>query len=156
MRPRVELRLAVRISVERRKKLPACNACDQAPSTSRASRFDRGEGLFRGADPSDKPKLDEPRSPSEGGLERSLSDLMADLLGSSYPSDLVKCSPNLERHAGNCRDIRTSHDRPLEVGEHQDVEQLGAGSGTERVEALTESRSTCYRSMWSDASTRRR
>ena len=27
----------------------------------------------------------------------------------------------------------------LEVGEHQDVEQLGAGSGTERVEALPES-----------------
>jgi hypothetical protein len=28
---------------------------------------------------------------------------------------------------------------PLEVGEHQDVEQLGAGSGTERVEAGSES-----------------
>jgi hypothetical protein len=27
----------------------------------------------------------------------------------------------------------------LEVGEHQDVEELGAGSGTERVEALSES-----------------
>jgi len=25
---------------------------------------------------------------------------------------------------------------PLEVGEHQDVEQLGAGSGTERIETL--------------------
>jgi hypothetical protein len=25
---------------------------------------------------------------------------------------------------------------PLEVGQHQDVEQLGAGSGTERVESL--------------------
>jgi len=28
--------------------------------------------------------------------------------------------------------------RPLEVGEHQDVEQLGAGSGAEGVEAFTE------------------
>jgi hypothetical protein len=27
---------------------------------------------------------------------------------------------------------------PLEVGEHQDVEKLGAGSGTEGVEAFTE------------------
>ena len=27
---------------------------------------------------------------------------------------------------------------PLEVGQHQDVEQLGAGSGAERVEALAE------------------
>jgi hypothetical protein len=25
---------------------------------------------------------------------------------------------------------------PVQVGEHQDMEQLGAGSGTERVEAL--------------------
>ena len=28
---------------------------------------------------------------------------------------------------------------PLEVGEHQDVEQFGAGSGTEGVQALSES-----------------
>jgi hypothetical protein len=28
---------------------------------------------------------------------------------------------------------------PLEVGEHQDVEQLGAGSGAERVETFSES-----------------
>jgi hypothetical protein len=30
--------------------------------------------------------------------------------------------------------------RPARVGEHEDVEQLGAGSGTERVQALTQQR----------------
>jgi hypothetical protein len=44
----------------------------------------------------------------------------------------------------------------LEVGEHQDVEQFGAESGTECVEALTQLALDCSRFTGSDASTRRR
>ena len=32
---------------------------------------------------------------------------------------------------------RPNPDNPVEVGQHEDVEQLGAGSGAEGVEALT-------------------
>jgi len=43
----------------------------------------------------------------------------------------------------------------LEVGEHEDVEQFGAGSGTEGVQALTEPALELLKVHRSDASTRR-
>jgi hypothetical protein len=52
--------------------------------------------------------------------------------------------------------VRADRIGAVEVGEHQDVEQLGAGSGTEGVEALTERRSIWSRSTGSSSTGYRR